>query len=85
MQMISDSMDNVTPVPEAEQPKAKRKALKKPARKSPKAKKQAKPKAERSNKKAEVIALMKRAKGWRPIPTGKIAHSSRHCSMGSCS
>jgi hypothetical protein len=53
--------------PEAEAPiKGARKASKnaKPAKKASRAKKPAaKPKADRTNKKAEVIAMMKRAKG----------------------
>jgi|SRR5579863_1281765 len=62
--MISNSIDNVKAGPETEQPKAKRKSKRgKPAKETAKAKKQAKPTAERASKKAEVIALMKRAKG----------------------
>lgn len=62
--MISDSIENSTPAPDAVQEKAKRK----PAKKAKASKKQAtakksKPRAERANKKTEVIALMKRAKG----------------------
>ena len=52
--------------PEVPQPKTKRTAAKKakPAKKAARAKKPAsKPKADRANKKAEVIAMMKRAKG----------------------
>jgi hypothetical protein len=51
--------------PEAAQPKAKRTPTKKikDATKAGRAKKAAKPKADRTNKKAEVIALLKRAKG----------------------
>jgi hypothetical protein len=51
---------------EAAQPKVRRKPAKKAkaAKKTPRAKKAAaKPKADRTNKKAEVIAMMKRAKG----------------------
>ena len=50
---------------EVPQPKAKRTSAKKakPAKKTARAKKAGKPVAERSNKKAEVIAMMKRAKG----------------------
>src|SRR5260370_1173865 len=50
--------------PEA-QPKVRRKAAKKAkaTKKAPKAKKTAKPKSDGTNKKAEVIAMMKRAKG----------------------
>ena len=64
--MIGDSIENGTPAPEAEQAKTKRKPAKKAktAKKPGRAKKPAsKPKADRTNKKAEVIALMKRAKG----------------------
>jgi hypothetical protein len=50
--------------PEASQPKTKRTKKAKPAKKPAGAKKPAsKPNTERANKKAEVIALMKRAKG----------------------
>jgi hypothetical protein len=54
-----------TSMPAAEAPATKRKAKKaKPATKAGRSKKPAgKPKAGRTNKKAEVIALMKRAKG----------------------
>src|ERR1700719_3523957 len=55
-----------TPEPGASQVKGKRTPAKKakPAKKAGRAKKTAiKPKADRANKKAEVIALMKRAKG----------------------
>jgi|HubBroStandDraft_1064217.scaffolds.fasta_scaffold606048_1 hypothetical protein len=55
-----------TSAPEVPRPKPKRTPAKKtkPAKKAGPAKKQAtKPKADRANKKAEVIALMKRAKG----------------------
>lgn len=55
--MISDSIDNGTPAPEAEQPRAKRRPAKKtkPAKKSGRTKKTAgKPKSDRANKKAEV-------------------------------
>jgi hypothetical protein len=45
-------------------PKRERKAKKaKPAKKASSSKKPGKPKADRTNKKAEVIAMMKRAKG----------------------
>jgi hypothetical protein len=49
----------------APQPKGKRTPAKKakPAKKTARAKKAGKPAAERNNKKAEVITLMKRAKG----------------------
>jgi Protein of unknown function (DUF3489) len=52
--------------PEVPPPKTKRTTAKKaqPMKKAPRAKKTAgKPKAARANKKAEVVALMKRAKG----------------------
>jgi hypothetical protein len=62
--MISDSIDTLRPAPAFEQPKVKRKPKKgESAKKAAKAKKQAKPTAQRANKKAEVITLMKRAKG----------------------
>jgi hypothetical protein len=60
-----DSENNIKPAPEA-QPKVRRKAAKKAKaiKKAPQAKKAAsKPKPEVTNKKAEVIAMMKRAKG----------------------
>ena len=63
---IIDSENPSRPEPEAATPKAGRKPSKKtkPAKKAGRAKKAAtKPKAGRPNKKAEVIALMKRAKG----------------------
>jgi Protein of unknown function (DUF3489) len=53
-------------VPETAKPKGARKAGKKtkPAKKAARAKKApAKPNADRTNKKAEIIAMMKRAKG----------------------
>ena len=60
-------MEKATPPePGAPRPKGKRTPAKKakPAKKAGRAKKPAtKPKADRANKKAEVIALMKRAKG----------------------
>jgi Protein of unknown function (DUF3489) len=55
-----------TSAPEIKQPKTKRTTAKKakPAKKAGRAKKTAgKPKADRANKKAEVIAMMKCAKG----------------------
>ena len=64
--MISGSIENGAPAAETEQPKTKRRPGKKAkaAKKSRTAKKTpSKPKPERANKKAEVIALMKRAKG----------------------
>jgi len=63
--MISDSIENGTPASEAE-PKAKRGPAKKakPAKKADRTKKAGgKPKVARASKKAEVITLMKRAKG----------------------
>jgi len=59
-----DSATNSKPAPEAA-PKRTRKASKKakPLNKASRAKKAGKPKADRANKKAEVIAMMKRAKG----------------------
>ena len=71
--MSSDAIESEStgkPAPEAERPKSKRKSNKtaRRAKKAGRAKNTAgkpagKPKAERANKKAEVIALMKRAKG----------------------
>jgi hypothetical protein len=61
-----DSEHDDKPAPEAEQPKGKRKSTKrgKATTKTGRAKKTAaKPKADHANKKAEVIAMMKRAKG----------------------
>jgi hypothetical protein len=55
---------NATPEPAAAKPKGKPVKKAKPAKKAIRAKKAAtKPKADRANKKAEVIAMMKRAKG----------------------
>jgi hypothetical protein len=61
-----DSENISKPAPVTAKPKAPRKAGKKakPAKKGNRAKKpDAKPKADRANKKAEVIEMMKRAKG----------------------
>jgi hypothetical protein len=61
-----DSENTSKPAPDAGKPKGARKAGKKakPTKKAGRAKKPAsKPKADRTNKKAEVIAMMKRAKG----------------------
>jgi hypothetical protein len=62
-----DSMNSSTPEPAAAPAKGKSKSAKKakPAKKAVRAKKPAadKPKADHTNKKAEVIAMMKRAKG----------------------
>jgi hypothetical protein len=61
-----DSENNGKPTPEAAQANVGRKPAKKtkPAKKAARAKKAAsKPRADRTNKKAEVIAIMKRAKG----------------------
>ena|SRR5437763_381291 len=57
--------ENGKPAPETAKPKGARKAKKaKSAKKAARAKKAAaKPKTDRTNKKAEVIAMMKRAKG----------------------
>ena len=65
MNTTTESEKNAS-APEAPQPKTKRTPAKKakPAKKAARARKPAsKPKADRANKKAEVIALMKRAKG----------------------
>ena len=53
------------PAPQGERTKSKHTSTKKAraAKKAGSAKKTAEPKTERANKKAEVIALMKRAKG----------------------
>jgi len=65
--MINDSIESsAAPQPEPAKPKRKPRATKKtkPAKKASPAKKAAgKPKEDRANKKAEVVALMKRAKG----------------------
>ena len=67
--MSSDAIESEStgkPAPEAERPKSKRKSNKtaRRAKKAGRAKNTAgKPKADRPNKKADVIALMKRAKG----------------------
>jgi hypothetical protein len=60
-----DSENISKPAPDTAKPKGARKAKKaKPAKKAARTKKAAaKPKADRTNKKAEVIAMMKRAKG----------------------
>jgi len=61
-----DSDTTSKPAPEVAKPKGSRKPTKKakPAKKAARAKKAAgKSKADRTNKKAEVIAMMKRAKG----------------------
>jgi hypothetical protein len=60
-----DSENISKPAPDTAKPKGTRKAKKaKPAKKAGRGKKPAsKPKADRTNKKAEVIAMMKRAKG----------------------
>jgi Protein of unknown function (DUF3489) len=59
------SLNTSKPAPDPAKPKGARKAGKKakPAKKARAAKKPAKPKADGTNKKAEVIAMMKRAKG----------------------
>jgi hypothetical protein len=64
--MSENAIDSIQPASEATQPKAERKVKKeaKPTKKAGRAKKTAgKPKTDRTNKKAEVIAMMKRAKG----------------------
>jgi hypothetical protein len=63
---VIDSENNSKPAPDTTKPKGARKPVKKakPAKKAGRAKKAAgKPNADRTNKKAEVIAMMKRAKG----------------------
>ena len=63
---VIDGENNGKPAPEAAQSKVGRKRAKraKAAKKAGRAKKPAaKPKADRANKKAEVIAMMKHAKG----------------------
>ena len=63
MNTTTESEKNAS-APEVPQPKTKRAKKSKAAKKAGPTKKPAtKPKAERANKKAEVIALMKRAKG----------------------
>jgi hypothetical protein len=65
MNTATESEKNAS-APEVPQPKTKRATAKKakPAKKAAQAKKAAgKPKGDRANKKAEVIAMMKRAKG----------------------
>ena len=62
--MSNETIENSTLAPEAEPAKGRRKPAKKAKATKKSAKKTAsKPKTERANKKAEVIALMKRAKG----------------------
>jgi hypothetical protein len=63
---INTESEQNASVPEVPRPTTKRKPAKKttPSKKAVRAKKPAgKPKADRANKKAEVIAMMKRAKG----------------------
>ena len=55
--------DSAHPAPDAEKTKRKPAKKAKPSTKVAKAKKQARPKGERAKKKAEVIAMLKRAKG----------------------
>ena len=64
MNTTTESEKNAS-APEVSQPKTKRTPAKKakPAKRTARAKKAARPKVNRANKKAEVIALMKRAKG----------------------
>ena len=60
--MISDTFEsNATSEPET--PKTQRKSTRKPKPGRRRAPQKRKPKADRANKKAEVITLMKRAKG----------------------
>ena len=62
--MSENAIDSIKPAPETAKPKGARKAKKaKPAKTGRSKKAAAKPKADRTNKKAEVIAMMKRAKG----------------------
>ena len=63
--VIDSTTGGSKPEPTAAKPKREGKAKKaKPAKKVDRTKKQAaKPKADRTNKKAEIIAMMKRAKG----------------------
>jgi hypothetical protein len=62
--MSNDSENISTPAAEAPATKRPRKAKKaKPAKKAGRTKPASKPNADRTNKKAEVIAMMKRAKG----------------------
>jgi Protein of unknown function (DUF3489) len=63
MNTATESEENAS-APDVPQAKTKHTKKAKPAKKATRAKKPAsKPKADRANKKAEVIALMKRAKG----------------------
>jgi hypothetical protein len=76
--------ENSKPMPDTAKPKGKRKPAKKAkhGKRAGRAKKPAgQPKADRTNKKAEVIAMMKRAKGA-TLPeimktTGWQAHTTR--------
>jgi hypothetical protein len=64
--MSDNAIDSETiskPVPDTTKPKAARKAKKAKSAKKVHKKASGKPKADRANKKAEVIAMMKRAKG----------------------
>ena len=62
--MTIETIESAIPAHVVEPPKQKHKsAAKAKAAKKPAVAKKSKPKAERANKKAEVIALMKRAKG----------------------
>ena len=62
--MSNETIESATPAHVVEPPKQKHKSgAKAKAAKKPAVAKKSKPKAERANKKAEVIALMKRAKG----------------------
>jgi hypothetical protein len=63
MNTITESEENAS-APKVPQPKTKHTKKAKPAKKPARARMSAgKPNTERSNKKAEIIALMKRAKG----------------------
>src|SRR5579863_255369 len=62
IRMSNETIESSTkPAPDVEHLKSKRKARKKATKE--RAAKKSKPEADRSNKKAEVIAMMKRAKG----------------------
>src|SRR5712692_9889648 len=77
--------ENRKPAPDAAQPKVRRKPAKKAkaGKKAPRAKKAAaKPKADRTNKKAEVIAMMKRAKGATLAEIMKVTKWQPHTVRG---
>jgi hypothetical protein len=80
-----DTENNSKPVPDAPKPKGGRKPAKKAkaAKKTPRTKKPAaKPKAGRTNKKAEVIAMMKRAKGVTLAEVMKVTGWQAHTVRG---